>query len=212
MEDYGYNPNNDPTIPVVASEAPNMAEDHSSGYRGWGAAGTANRKPSTTMSGGHVQQMSDGGSNAYGNSPHHSDGNSNTGLMDGRRQTMGSDDFTATPINHGAATAAPVGMGAGAAAAVGANGMRRGASNASSRYSGGAVSNHSDEPVPQIPQNYETHGYGYTQHGPYGDGSYNGGQGGAGMPVVRDVSARRNTRVQQAGNYPQGNSGIAQNF
>ena len=33
------------------------------------------------------------------------------------------------------------------------------------------------------------------------------------MPVVRDVSVRRNTRVQMGGGgYQQGNSGIAQNF
>lgn len=213
VEDYGYNPNNDPTIPVVASEGPAMTEDHSSGYRGWGAAAASNRKASTTLSGGHGQQLSDGGGAAYGNSPHHSDGNSNTGLMDNRRQTMGSDDFTAMPVNHTAAAGA-VGMTAGAAAAAAGTGMRRGPSNASSRYSGGAVSDHSQEPVPQIPTSYENNGYGYTQNGPYGDGSYNGaaGQNGGGMPVVRDVSARRNTRVQQAGNYPTGNSGIAQNF
>ena len=59
---------------------------------------------------------------------------------------------------------------------------------------------------------------GYGQHGPYGDGSY-GGQGAYGtgqdgeMPVVRDLNARRTTRLNQGGQYgQQGNSGIAQNF
>ncbi|QIW97416.1 hypothetical protein AMS68_002934 [Peltaster fructicola] len=146
VEDYGYNPNSDPTIPVVGAADPEMSEDNS-GYRGWGAATASTRKASTTLSGGHAQQLSDGGSAAYASSsPHYSDGNSGTGLMDNRRQTMGSDDFTATPVAAGAALAPAAGA------------MRRGPSNASSRYSGGAVSNHSEEPVPQIPQSYEGQG------------------------------------------------------
>ena len=91
-------------------------------------------------------------------------------------------------------------------------GIARGKSNASSSYSAGVRSEHSD---PNIGQSYSNEGlpasssYGYSQAGPYGDGSYGGGDG---MPVVRDVTARRNTRIEQAGGYQQGNSGIAQNF
>ena len=50
---------------------------------------------------------------------------------------------------------------------------------------------------------------GYYQPGPYGDNSYGGGQ----QPVIRDVQARRNTRIENPSVFPQqGNSGIAQNF
>lgn len=46
------------------------------------------------------------------------------------------------------------------------------------------------------------------QHGPYGDGTYGGGH-----PVIRDVPARRNTRIENPSVFPQqGSSGIAQNF
>jgi len=205
VEDYGFNPNNDPTLPAVGSEAggPEMAEDHSSGYRGWGAANASHRKGSTTMSGGHTQgQLSETGSNPFtGSSP--SGTNPDAPMM---RDTMSSDEL-------GALGAAPV---AGTAAAAG--NVRRGPSNASSRYSNGAHSDGSgpDDPVIQggAGQPYD---YGYDQSGPYGQtGPYNDGSyGGAAsdMPIVRDVSARRNTRIQQAsGHYQQGNSGIAQNF
>lgn len=207
IDEYGYNPNNDPTLPAVGSDpgGTQMAEDSNSGYRGWGAAVGSARKPSMTLSGGHTQgQLSDSG-NSYGTPNYgggaHSDGHSGDALVN-KRDTMGSDEL-------GALGAAPV---AGA-------GIRRGISNASSAYSATGRSDASDhEPVPPLP----THGnqydalpnnnYGYSQHGPYGDGSYGGGESQGGMPVVRDVSARRNTRIQQAGGYQQGNSGIAQNF
>jgi hypothetical protein len=201
VEDYGFNPNNDPTLPAVGSEAggAEMSEDHSSGYRGWGAAGASHRKGSTTLSGGHTQgQPSEAGSNPFtGSSP----SGTTAAEAPNMRDTMSSDEL-------GALGAAPV---AGTAAAAG--NMRRGPSNASSHYSNGA---HSDGSGPEDPmarggagQSYENYGYG--QAGPYGDGSYGGA--GSDMPIVRDVSARRNTRIQQAsGPYQQGNSGIAQNF
>lgn len=202
VEDYGYNPNSDPTIPSVASEGPEMSQDAHNGYRGWGAAAGSNRKASTTLSGGHTQQLSDSGG-SYGNGPSspiagYSDGHSGDPLvMDNRRTTMGSDDIGA--------------MGAGLMSS--SQPPRRGPSNASSTYSNRPRSQDSEpEPVPQIPSqhDYTPGAYGYGQHGPYGDGSYGGGQD-TGMPVVRDVSARRNTRIQQGGNY-HANSGIAQNF
>ncbi|KAF2719483.1 hypothetical protein K431DRAFT_305083 [Polychaeton citri CBS 116435] len=213
VEDYSFNPNTDPTIPAVASEGgPEMTED-GSGYRGWGAGGAAmsNRKTSTTLTGGNTQgPLSDAGSKEYytGNN---GDGHSGDPLVN-RRETSGSDDL-------GVLGAAPLaGM-----HHTGGAGVHRGPSNASSRYSAGTHSDGSEEPVPPLPvgQAYDYNpgaGYGYNQHGPYGDGTYGGGGGNAGamnngMPVVRDVDARRNTRIQQAaGNYQQGNSGIAQNF
>ena len=206
MEDYSYNPNGDPTLPAVGSEAggTTMTEDHSSGYRGWGAAavGMSNRKASTTLSGGHTQQLSDAGSHGYGgpNSPsgHYSDGHSSDPIVN-NRDTMGSDDLGAL----------------GVAPAANQGGIRRGPSNASSAYSAGGRSEHSEDapPLPgPIDQSYGyQQNYGYGQHGPYGDGTYGGGQD-SGMPIVQDVSARRNTRIQPGGAYQQGNSGIAQNF
>ena len=107
----------------------------------------------------------------------------------------------------------------GAAPVAGSGAIRRGPSNASSAYSNGARSEDSED-VPPMPSNIgqaydynpNTAAYsGYGQHGPYGDGSYGGGQD-PGMPIVRDVSARRNTQIQNGGGYQQGNSGIAQNF
>ncbi|KAF2166801.1 hypothetical protein M409DRAFT_22855 [Zasmidium cellare ATCC 36951] len=211
VEDYGFNPNNDPTLPTVASESgQEMSEDHSSGYRGWGAAGASNRKMSTTLSGGHTQgQLSDTGSNPYrgGVSPTGgaSDGNSGDALMHNRRETMNSDDV-------GSLGQAPL-------ASANQPGMKRGPSNASSTYSAAGHSDVSDGAAPPggMASSYEAYnannGFGYSQHGPYGDGTYGGGNApDNGMPVVRDVSARRNTRIQQPGNYQQGNSGIAQNF
>lgn len=205
VEDYGFNPNNDPTLPAVAADGHSEMVEDQSGYRGWGNTMSSNRKPSTTLSGGHTQgQLSDSGSNgAYASSPTgaaHSDGYSGDNLVH-NRDTMSSDDL-------GALGAAP------AAGANRNNDMRRGPSNASSSYSAGNRSDHSadagigqaysGESYPNLASQYSL-----GQHGPYGDGSYGGGDG---MPVVRDVSARRNTRIEQAGGYQQGNSGIAQNF
>ncbi|EGP83117.1 Ca2+-modulated nonselective cation channel polycystin [Zymoseptoria tritici IPO323] len=190
VEDYGFNPNNDPTLPAVASEHGLEMTEDSGGYRGWGVAGAA-----------------DGGSNGYprtGNSPNGgiSEAHSGDGLMQNQRDTMSSDDLAALG-------AAPV---AGGNAAQ----VHRGPSNASSTYSAAGRTDASDEGPGGMPQSYEAYnpntGFGYGQHGPYGDGTYGGTGQEGGMPIVRDVSARRNTRIQQPGNYQQGNSGIAQNF
>jgi hypothetical protein len=248
VEDYGYNPNNDPTLPAIGAmggESHEMSEDHNGGYRGWGAATTvagaaSSRKLSTTLSGGgHTQnQLSDAGSNMYGpagSSPGY-DAHSGDPLMarDPRRETMSSEEMGSMgmgSLGSGAALGGTAAAGGAAVAAShnnnGAGGIHRGPSNASSTYSGvaaggGARSDISDD-RPDMPighaYDYNSGNYGYTQHGPYGDGTYggsaapNGGDAG-GMPVVRDVSARRNTRIQQptVGQYPQGNAGISQNF
>ncbi|KAI5257110.1 hypothetical protein E4T42_01128 [Aureobasidium subglaciale] len=212
VEEYGYNPNNDPTLPVVAADGSEMAEDGTGGYRGWGNTGMSNRKASTTISGGLTAgQLSDTGSQPGGFAPgsptgnNFSDGHSGDTLMN-QRETFSSDDL-------GALGAAPV-----AGAHRNNNDIRRGPSNASSSYSAGNHSERSDASagVGQAGQAYSptemyggSHG-GFGQHGPYGDGSYGGGD--SGMPIVRDVSARRNTRIEAGGNYQSGNSGIAQNF
>ncbi|KAK5010835.1 hypothetical protein LTR28_007430, partial [Elasticomyces elasticus] len=203
VEEYGFNPNNDPTLPAIAADSsPEMAEDINGGYRGWGNK-SSNRKVSTTLSGGHT------GSDPGYTSPSSpggpgSDDHSVDPLYN-RRETMNSDDL-------GALGAAPLAS----SNRHNASDINRGPSNASSAYSGANRSDHSDErvPVPPIGQAYEypDPSYGFAQHGPYGDGSYGGG-GGQGVPVMREVSARRQTRMENAGmGLPQANSGIAQNF
>jgi hypothetical protein len=200
MEEYGYNPNHDPTLPAVAA-TDEIAED-TTGYRGWGTAaagGSAGRKTSTTMSGGH--QLSDGGG-------YHSPGSPTQATM--------SDQNSGEPlVGHSRSTAGSDTMGALGAAPAAANNIRRGPSNASSSYSAGDHSNHSAEaPIPvHNPQDYYTEN-GYYQPGPY-DNPY-GTQGGP-QPVIRDNPARRNTRIQEAPYSHQGHQGgiqggIAQNF
>jgi len=105
----------------------------------------------------------------------------------------------------------------GPAAALNRSDMRRGPSNASSSYSTGARSDGSgDGPI----------GMGYggnTQYDQYGAGnpydgslSRHGTTAGntaelPGQPVIRDVTARRNTRIENPAHYPQ-QPGISQNF
>lgn len=58
VEDYGFNPNNDPTLPAIGGASSNgdetseMRETDGAGYRGWGTTST-NRKASTTLSSGN---------------------------------------------------------------------------------------------------------------------------------------------------------------
>jgi hypothetical protein len=94
--------------------------------------------------------------------------------------------------------------------------IRRGPSNASSAYSTNARSDGSEDGhIAHSPpgNQYLDDGNPYyndihNPQGPYGDHTY-----GAAPPVIRDVQARRNTRIENAGIYPQqGNAGIAQNF
>lgn len=89
--------------------------------------------------------------------------------------------------------------------------MARGPSNASSSYSAANRSDGSgDAPIPvgSYDAGNPYHEDGHLHAGPYGDGSYGGGQ-----PVIRDVQARRNTRIENPSVVPQQqNAGIAQNF
>jgi hypothetical protein len=89
--------------------------------------------------------------------------------------------------------------------------IHRGPSNASSAYSAANRSEASEESHmsaahPSGGYYGENPYYGdINTHGAYGDESY--------QPVIRDVQARRNTRIENPGVYPrQGNAGIAQNF
>ena len=214
VEEYGFNPNHDPTLPPVGGLA--MAEDDS-GYRGWGNATTnSNRKMSTTLASGMTYSDSNSNPGGY-NSPNsptngaYSDAQSNDPLVDGRRQTMDSDGIGAL----GAAAGAGAGAGAGAVAANSANnqaGVHRGISNASSTYSAAGHSDNSgDYPgmTNSHPQDYYTN-QDYYQNPTYGTQDPYAAQQ---QPIIRDVSARRNTRIENPSVFPQqGNSGIAQNF
>lgn len=223
VEEYGFNPNNDPTLPAVVAanshgdEHTEMRED-GAGYRGWGTTSTA-RKASTTLSSGQGpigMAFSDGGSNPGDhnhnvspttNTAHNSDVNSGDPLVgspNGRPLSGDSETI-------GALGAAPATLGNRQD-----RDIHRGPSNASSAYSGGRRSDTSgDNPIPGAAsgQQYYKDGMYYDenmpQHGPYGDGSY----GGSAQPVIRDVQARRNTRIENPSVFPQqGNAGIAQNF
>jgi MYXO-CTERM domain-containing protein len=201
VEEYGYNPNHDPTLPAVGMQS-EMAED-SSGYRGWGNTATSSgRKASTTLTSGMT--YSDSNSNPGGyqspNSPTaagYSDAASNDPLVNGRRETLDADGIAA--------------LGAAPHAITHQQGVARGPSNASSSYS---AANHSDNSgeypgMASNPQEYYEQGYGSYQDGPYGGNTaYGAGQ----QPVIRDVSARRNTRIENPSVFPQGNSGVATNF
>ena len=216
VEEYGFNPNEDPTLPPIGIASSNgdepseMTQTDGAGYRGWGTTST-NRKASTTLSSGNGIGIARSGSGSdtggYQNgSPtagttHNSDVQSNDPLVNDR--PMSGDSETIGDL--------------GAAPAAGGNRdpLHRGPSNASSAYSGAHRSDTSGEGM--IPggapgQQYYNEGMFYDesmpQHGPYGDGSYSGGQ-----PVIRDVQARRNTRIENPSVFPQqGNAGIAQNF
>lgn len=223
MEEYGFNPNNDPTLPAVGAvygESKSPDAEDGVGYRGWGTTNSATtRKPSTNLGSGHGGigvAVSDGGSNGggYGHQKSSSPGMGQPPegqLGDavigspGARPTTGDSDLAALG-------AAPV-----AGAARQDKGVHRGPSNASSAYSNGpARSEGSDDlPLPgggQAGPYYHDDSPYYNdvpgQPGAYGDNSY-----GAGQPIIRDVQARRNTRIEKPSVFPQpGNSGIAQNF
>lgn len=215
VEEYGYNPNEDPTLPGViaggSSDGPfEMREDGSGGYRGWGAttlAGSSARKASTTVSGGHSNPGNVPAGMAYseGTSPSHGESRSGEPLVGSGGRPLsdnGSEILGA--------------MGPAAAENRGGN-MHRGPSNASSSYS---VANRSDgsgdQPVPGG-------AYGAAQYyssdanygGPYADGSYGGAPRAemGGQPVIRDNLARRATRIENPSHFPtQASAGISQNF
>jgi hypothetical protein len=221
VEEYGFNPNNDPTMPVVGGASSNgdepseMREADGAGYRGWGTT-TTNHKPSTTLSSGNgpigmARSTSNSDNGRYTNTSPTGGTNKSSDVQSGD-PLMGTSP-NGRPLTADSETVAALG-------AVPTNGnhrqdIHRGPSNASSAYSGAHHSDTSGEgtvPGGAPGQQYYNDGLfydeGMPQHGPYGDGSYGGGQ-----PVIRDVSARRNTRIENPSVIPhQGNAGIAQNF
>lgn len=206
VEEYGFNPNNDPTLPAVAAGGayePN--NDNVSGYRGWGTT-SAGRKASTNLSSGAgVGLAMSEASSAPGY--HHATSPSDGTIQysDGQGPPASGEDESI-----GVLGAAPV------AANNRVSDIRRGPSNASSAYSAANRSEASDESHmstshPTAPF-YEDNPYYNEVHAPYGaygDGPY----GSPPQPVIRDVQARRNTRIENPAVFPrQGNAGIAQNF
>lgn len=225
VEEYGFNPNNDPTLPAVGSGSnyaeggSEMAEDNA-GYRGWGTT-SAQRKPSTNLGssrGGLGVAVSDTNSNPSGHGYQNSQSSPPTGQYSEGHSTdplNGSPTGGTRPATGDSETIGALGA-APAAASNRPDNVNRGPSNASSAYSGKRGSDVSDDgpssPGQPGPQYYEDTPYyndAQPNHGPYGDGSY----GGAGQPIIRDVQARRNTRIEKQSIFPQqGNAGIAQNF
>ncbi|KAI8965003.1 hypothetical protein F5Y11DRAFT_48575 [Daldinia sp. FL1419] len=192
VEDYSYNPNNDPTLPEVGAAgagAYEMKED-GSGYRGWGSttlAGSTGRKASTTMSGGAAGvAYSDATSPTRGN---FSDTRSGEGLMNDRSNSPTEGEILGAMGPTGNDT--------------GNGDVRRGPSNASSSYSAAGRSDGSGENG----ASYGGPAYldQYGGNNPYADGAY-------GQPVIRDNPARRNTRIENPSHYPQQSTGISQNF
>ncbi|KAI9785756.1 MAG: hypothetical protein M1839_008773 [Geoglossum umbratile] len=212
VEEYSYNPNQDPTLPAIATTA--ETED---GYRGWGQAPlVAGGRKVSTLSGGNGPvgaAYSDGGTTQVGHG-------SPPGTFTGPASEVHSGDSLIH--NAYAEDSSTVGaMGGGPVAGENRQlDIHRGASNASSQYSGAARSELSgDGPIPvgsNHPQYYGNDGPyevegNYHPGGAYGDGAYQPYSGG--QPVIRDVQARRNTRIENPTVFPQqGNAGISRNF
>lgn len=216
MAEYTFNPNNDPTLPVgVGAYTDGGSEGNDdSGYRGWGTTSSANRKPSTTL--GSNSRAAAGGQ-----------GFSDSGSQPGGYNSQPSPSAGAAsedPLVHGydgLVAAGAVGAAAGGMAAAPrsrhsavSSGIHRGASNASSAYSGHVAGSEVSSEAPDMPRPYYQEEVPYNvyesqpNHGPYADGTY----GAVGdEPVIRDVQARRNTRIERAPTFPQ-QGGIAQNF
>ncbi|KAG9243963.1 hypothetical protein BJ878DRAFT_422433, partial [Calycina marina] len=204
VEDYGYNPNNDPTNPqlgTAGSDGPfEMREEGASGYRGWGTTAvpsSTGRKASTTLSGG---QASGGIGMAY------SEGTSQTGGVSDNR----SDHHL---VGEGSPTSEGEPLGAMGPAASGnrISDINRGTSNASSSYSAANRSDGSGE----IGGPGGVYGYNQYEAGnPYNEqyGSHSGRTEIPAQPIIRDVQARRNTRIENPSHFPQQSAGISQNF
>jgi len=200
VEEYGYNPNNDPTLPpgAAASDgAYEMREEGSSGYRGWGttAVSSSGRKASTTLSGGGIGMAYSEGTSPSQAGPI-SDTRSDNPLVDGR------------PISDEAEALGVMGP-----AASGNRDINRGPSNASSSYSAANRSDGSGE-IPVAGGAYYNNQY--DTGNPYGETQYGSPPDNraemSGQPIIRDVQARRNTRIENPSHFPQQSAGISQNF
>ena len=221
IKDYGYNPN---SPGHEAEEAAAAAASSRLGYRGWGSTaksgGSGTRKASNmSSSAGSTMPLSPGnGSSPYSdNSIGYAHGSPTfspdmVATNGGQGMRPASDELNAAPNMQGVN-----------AAAFDADGVHRGISNASSNYSTVTRSDVSESGIPTGAQ-YDGTYYGAADGGAYDQ--YLGhpyqqpyqAQGAAAYtspPVIRDVEARRNTRIETptSSHFPQNaNSGIAQNF
>ncbi|KHJ34150.1 putative transmembrane alpha-helix domain-containing protein [Erysiphe necator] len=202
VEEYGYNPNQDPTFPVIESldgNNPQEMREENAGYRGWGAtAPVPGRINSNKMSPNSNPATVAGIGIAYseGESPTHgtiSDTKSDNPLIselngsNNERHQLGNMGPTVKGNDNG--------------------NINRGNSNASSSYS---AANRSDE-------SGEINGRYYGQQ--YSPENYSGLQNNAttrvempAQPIIRDVQARRNTRIESPSHFPPQSTGISQNF
>ncbi|KAI9671835.1 MAG: hypothetical protein M1831_003363 [Alyxoria varia] len=208
VEEYGYNPNNDPTLPAVGGTAgSNSPEMEDTGYRGWGsnnnnAGNSSARKPSTNLSSNIGMAVSDHSPGSPGH------GTMSDGSHSGEPLVDGHDAYDGVGAGGAAAAGAAGYKNKNPPAELGANGMKRGPSNASSQYSAAGHTDTSDDATGP------DHGYdtNYSQFTPYRQGTGNTFDDSA-QPVIRDVDARRNTKIENPSTLPrQGNSGIAANF
>lgn len=90
--------------------------------------------------------------------------------------------------------------------------INRGPSNASSSYSAANISDGSGEVGVPGGTYYNNQ---YDAGNPYVETPYGSPPGRAemsGQPVIRDVQARRNTRIENPSHFPQQSAGISQNF
>lgn len=225
VEEYGYNPNKDAmgggggggvigsNTPGGSEEPYEMQDTQSDGYRGWGSTTTrryTHTAPSTQagsmspIAGGYVYEK-----DAYAN-PAIQPQSPNAQYAGGLAV---SDHNSDTPINRDSyrpstAESTTMGVEMNPLGVVnqdnGQGGLNRGISNASSNYSAFAHSDHEND---------------YNRDYMYGNAmdeyDYGGNRNSVHSPVIRDVEARRHTRIETPTNmhYPQqGNSGIAQNF
>jgi hypothetical protein len=206
VEEYSFNPNSSPGLTGATTAVNSYGEkDQTSGYRGWG--NTSHRKTSTNLSSGVGMGVSDTGSApGYGQTGVPSEGNGHYS------------DGYGHPDSGGVETVAALGA-APLASSNRNQEIRRGPSNASSAYSAANHSEGSDDGhivggVSTANTYYDDGNPYYADNHPhaaagYGDHNYGGG----GQPVIRDVQARRNTRIESpSASYQQGNAGIAQNF
>jgi hypothetical protein len=224
VEEYGYNPNQNPHGGAIAGAAAargidgepgqyEMAESEATGYRGWGS----------TNGGRKLSGM--GSSVATSQQPLSPVG---MGFSEGgyNRPLEGPDGYAGVATSPSAsnfpADSSVIGAMNGPQTADNSEGIHRGISNASSNYSAVTHSTKSDRGQPLSHHDAQYYGadavyddgYYYSNHPPH---QYSDDAGSAQVPVIRDVQARRNTRIETPTNthFPQqGNtgSGIAQNF
>lgn len=206
VEEYGYNPNQDPTIPVIGSldsngKDPQEMREENAGYRGWGATAPAPapvRNNSNKMSASSNSAVMTGIGMAYseGESPTH-----------GTMSDTKSDNPLISELNGYSNERDPLGnMGPTTTGNSNVN-INRGNSNASSSYS---AANRSDESG-EINGRYYGQQYSSENYSRVPDNTTGRVEMPA-QPVIRDVQARRNTRIESPSHFPQQSTGISQNF